>query len=675
MAFPALWMLMFFIFNVKQSVCEPRTTEAALICSNRTAANSDRQIYVASFLAAMDSLTPQVSRQKYGVAENGTGNNTVYAFVECMKDLSENDCNLCFAQIKTQILRCLPFQRLIKGGRLFYDGCYLRYDDYMFFNESLSYFDRVVCGVADFGGNQSLFRESVEDLVRNMSLEGPKNDGFFTGFVNTGNFTVYGLAQCWEFVNGSDCGTCLKNSVENLSSCTPKTEGRILNAGCYLRYSTTRFYNNSGTDESNGNGGSSHRWTTILASICGAVAFLLFAATVSFFMRKKMLRQRREKKRLGAMLDTVNKSKLNFPYETLEKATNYFHESNKLGQGGSGSVYKGILPGGQIVAIKRLFFNTTQWVDHFFNEVNLISGIDHKNLVKLLGSSITGPESLLVYEYVTNQSLHDYLFVRKDVPQLSWEERFKIILGIAEGLAYLHEESKLRIIHRDIKLSNILLDEDFTPKIADFGLARLFPEDKTHISTAVAGTLGYMAPEYVVRGKLTEKADVYSFGVLVIEVVCGTKIYAFSQNSHSILQKVWNLYGAGKLSEAVDPSLENKFQEDEASRVLQIGLICVQASAELRPSMSIVVKMLTENHEIPQSTQPPFLNSSNAEASPFNRPGVIPKDLKEFASGVKNMKFVPCFRIATFDAKAYKSFFQDDDVHDYGGREPTPTPT
>ncbi|CAA3020539.1 Cysteine-rich receptor-like protein kinase 3 [Olea europaea subsp. europaea] len=144
----------------------------------------------------------------------------------------------------------------------------------------------------------------------------------------------------------------------------------------------------------------------------------------------------------------------------------------------------------------------------------------------------------------------------------------------------------------------------------------------THISTAIAGTLGYMAPEYMVRGKLTEKVDVYSFGVLVIEVVLGTKNYALSLNSHSILQKVWNLYRAGKLSEAVDQSLENKFQEHEALRVLQIGLICVQASAELRPSMSLVVKMLTENHKIPQPRQPPFLNSSNAEVSQFNQPGV-----------------------------------------------------
>jgi serine/threonine protein kinase len=327
------------------------------------------------------------------------------------------------------------------------------------------------------------------------------------------------------------------------------------------------------------------------------------------------VKKRRERKQFGALLVAVNKSKLNFSYETLEHATNYFHNSNKLGQGGSGSVYKGILPDGQVVAVKRLFFNTTQWVDHFFNEVNLISGINHKNLVKLLGCSITGPESLLVYEFVANQSVHDHLFGKKDVQPLSWEERYKIILGTAEGLAYLHEESNLRIIHRDIKLSNVLLNDDLSPKIADFGLARLFPEDKTHISTAIAGTLGYMAPEYIVRGKLTEKADVYSFGVLVMEVVSGRKNNSFSQNAHSILQMAWNLYGLGTLYEAVDLSLQGKFEDEEARKLLQIGLLCVQASAELRPSMSMVVKMLKDNHEIPQPTQPPFLTSSSAETS------------------------------------------------------------
>ncbi|XP_051122501.1 cysteine-rich receptor-like protein kinase 3 isoform X2 [Andrographis paniculata] len=617
-----LWSLIILNFTVHQSFGEPRATEVALICGNRTAVPSDRQVYVANFLSAMESLTPQVSRQGYGVAINGTENNTVYAFGECMKDLSRRDCDLCFAQCKTQVLRCLPFQRLIKGGRLIFDGCYLRYDDYMFFNESLGSVDTTVCGDDEFSGNQTLFRANVLELVRNARVEGPKNDGFFTGLVSHGNLTVYGLGQCWEFVNGSDCMDCLENAASRLVSCSSKVEGRALNTGCYLRYSTTKFYNNSGIDDALGEGGESHRRAIIIASTCVAVACLLFIAMISLFVRRKILREKTAKKQLGPLLAVVNKSRINYSYESLERATNYFHDSNKLGQGGSGSVYKGILPGGQIVAVKRLFFSTKQWVDHFFNEVNLISGVEHTNLVKLLGCSVTGPESLLVYEYVPNQSLHDYFFVRKDVPKLGWEERLKIILGAAEGLAFLHEKSNLRIIHRDVKLSNILLDDDFTPKIADFGLARMFPEDQSHITTAVAGTLGYMAPEYIIRGKLTEKADVYSYGVVIVEVMTGVTNSTFLRNSNSILHKVWNLNRLGKLTEAIDPSMNGKCPEELASRVLRIGLLCVQASAELRPSMSAVATMLIGNEQIPEPTKPPFLSSSIAAtpaavSSPF----------------------------------------------------------
>ncbi|KAH9708783.1 cysteine-rich receptor-like protein kinase 3 [Citrus sinensis] len=584
----------------KPLLCDPRATRAALICTNRTASSSLRRTFITNFLAAMDIVTPLIARQRYAAVVNGTGTASVYAFGECMKDLSPNDCNLCFAQCKTQVLKCLPFQLATRGGRVFYDGCYLRYDDYDFFNESLSSQDRTVCGSKDFGGNNTVFGANAIELVRNLSVQAVKNDGFFVGSVtfSKGNVSVHGLAQCWEFVNGSACENCLENAVSRIASCTQKEEGRVLNAGCYLRYSTQRFYNNSGPDPVPGNGGD-NKLAVILAT--SAVALLLVFSLVAFFVRRKLLQKRRERKQLGALQVAVNKSKLNFSYETLEKATNYFHESNKLGQGGSGSVYKGTLPGGEAVAVKRLFYNTTQWVDHFFNEVNLISGINHKNLVKLLGCSITGPESLLVYEFVPNQSLLDNLFVRQDVEPLSWEVRYKIILSAAEGLTYLHEESKLRIIHRDIKLSNILLDEEFTAKIADFGLVRLFPEDITHISATLAGTLGYMAPEYVVRGKLTEKADVYSFGVVVIEVV-------------------WDLYVKGRLHEAVDPALAGNFQEGEPSRLLQIGLLCVQASAELRPSMSIVVKMLTGNHEILQPTQPPFLNPNGSEISSVGTP-------------------------------------------------------
>ncbi|KAK8659564.1 hypothetical protein V6N13_029764 [Hibiscus sabdariffa] len=613
-------LLFFFVFSLfpNLSLCDPRATEAALVCTNRTASITNRQTFSANFLAAMNTFTPLIIRQRYGAVVNGSGDTKVYALGECMKDLDQSDCNVCFAQCKAQIVRCLPFQSGTRGGRLFYDGCYLRYDDYNFFGESLSEGDRTVCATRDVVGssNRTRFRANVMELVRNLSIQAPKNDGFFVGsMVKEDNVTVYGLAQCWEVVNASACGSCLANAVSRVSSCLPKEEGRVLNAGCYLRYSTHKFYYNSTALPVAGNP-RRRRLAIILATTFSAMALTLIIAAAIFFVHKKHVKKREETKQLGALSPLLNKSKLSFSYESLEKATDYFNDLNKLGQGGSGSVYKGTLSDGRVVAIKRLFFNTRQWVDHFFNEVNLISGIHHKNLVKLLGCSITGPESLLVYEYVSNQSLHDYLFVRKDVEPLRWEARYKIVLGTAEGLAYLHEESKLRIIHRDIKPSNVLLDADLTPKIADFGLVRLFPEDKSHISTAIAGTLGYMAPEYAVRGKLSEKADVYSFGVFVIEITCGRRNKCFSPDLVCILHMVWNHYEADKLSEAVDPVIDYHFQE-KASRLLQIGLLCVQASAEIRPSMSTIVQMLTDDTlEIPQPTQPPpFYSHSSREVS------------------------------------------------------------
>ncbi|KAL7261146.1 hypothetical protein ACSBR1_006734 [Camellia fascicularis] len=640
MAFSILCILIFLTFSTTPSLSDPRATEAALICTNTSAQPSDRQVFVANFLTAIDAVTTLVSAQHYGGAINGSGNTTVYAFGECMKDLSRSDCDLCFAQIKTQILRCLPFQRLIRGGRLFYDGCYLRYDDYMFFNESLSGLDRTVCGSSGFvGGNETLFRENVGDLVRNLSLEGVNNGRFAVGSVSRGNLTVYGLAQCWEFVNGSDCVKCLGDAEVKIGSCLAEQEGRVLNSGCYMRYSTQKFYYNSTSGGQSGHGENflensfrnssmtsltknrkrKHNWLLTL--------ILVFVA---------------ERKQLGALLFTVNNSKLNFSYETLEKATNYFHQSNKLGQGGSGSVYKGILPDGHTVAIKRLFFNTTQWVDHFFNEVNLISDIHHKNLAKLLGCSITGPESLLVYEFVANQSLNDHLFVKKNVLQpLNWEVRYKIILGTAEGLAYLHEESKLRIIHRDIKLSNVLLDEDFEPKIADFGLARLLPEDKTHISTAIAGTLGYMAPEYLAHGQLTEKADVYSFGVLLLEIVTGRQNNRSktAEYSDSLITIAWEHFQQGAVEELFDPNLmlhnhnHNSNIKNEVLRVVHIGLLCTQEAPSLRPSMSTALRMLANKDEnLPPPTNPPFIDEKTMELNDTRENQTYPLNVDNSAS-------------------------------------------
>ncbi|KAK7407236.1 hypothetical protein VNO78_08971 [Psophocarpus tetragonolobus] len=617
------FFVIFLFYHALFALADPRDTEVAVLCTNTTAPmlQTQRQAFLGNFYDSLEALTALVTRQRYALVVKGTteNNTTVYAFGECMKDLSKPDCDVCFAKCKTRLLRCSPFQRGIVGGRLFFDGCYLRYDGYNFFNESLSPWDVTVCGSEDFSGNWSVYKANTVELVENLSIEVPKNEGFFVGYVSRRNVTVYGLAQCWKYVNGSACQNCLAEAVTRIDSCAPKQEGKALNAGCYLMYSTHNFYNSSNHNAPQENQGHKNL-AIIVAASSASLALLLIVVTVIFFGRKNLLKRRRERRQFGVLWDTVNKSKLNIAYEILEKATDYFSDSNKLGQGGSGSVYKGALPDGTTVAIKRLNFNTSQWADHFFNEVNLISGIHHKNLVKLLGCSITGPESLLVYEFVPNHSLHDHLSGRMNSQQLTWEVRHKLILGTAEGLAYLHEESQ-RIIHRDIKLGNVLIDDDFTPKIADFGLARLFPEDKSHLSTAICGTLGYMAPEYVVLGKLTDKADVYSFGVLIMEMISGRKSKSFVDNSYSILHTVWNLYGSNRLCDIVDPILEGNYPAEEACKLLKIGLLCAQASAELRPPMSVVVEMINKNHEITQPTQPPFLSCASAQFSKSILPG------------------------------------------------------
>lgn len=448
------------------------------------------------------------------------------------------------------------------------------------------------------------FKEKVDRVVNNVTMKAVLNGGSAV----EESERLYAMAECWKTVSRDGCRECLKRAGYGVRGCSPSREGRGLNAGCYLRYSTEKFYNGSETED---NHGTVRKEVTSAVALAVASLFLLctFGVYVGYARISKL---KKEHEILGRVSSTINKSNLNFKYEMLEKATGYFHPSRKLGQGGAGAVFRGILPDGSSVAVKRLFFNTRQWVDDFFNEVNLISGIQHKNLVKLLGCSIEGPESLLVYEYVANKSLDNFFFDKNKSEILSWKQRFDIVVGIAEGLAYLHEGSEIRIIHRDIKSSNVLLDESFTPKIADFGLARCFGADKTHLSTGIAGTLGYMAPEYLVRGQLTEKADVYSFGVLVLEIVCGRKNSVFIQDSGSVLQTVWKLYKSDRLKESLDPCLrDDDIQEQEVAGVIQVGLLCAQASVALRPSMTEVVRMLTDKDvEIPKPNQPPFLDSS-----------------------------------------------------------------
>ncbi|CAA7057963.1 unnamed protein product [Microthlaspi erraticum] len=286
-----------------------------------------------------------------------------------------------------------------------------------------------------------------------------------------------------------------------------------------------------------------------------------------------------------------------YSFESVALATDYFSDENKLGEGGFGPVYKGMLVNGEEVAIKRLSIASGQGLVEFKNEAMLIAKLQHTNLVQLLGCCIEKDEKMLIYEYMPNKSLDYFLFdpLRKNV--LDWRLRFRIMEGIIQGLLYLHKYSRLKVIHRDIKASNILLDEEMNPKIADFGMARIFGAEESKANTKrVAGTFGYMPPEYFKEGLFSAKSDVFSFGVLMLEIICGRKNSSFQHDSEGpliLIVNAWNLFKENRIREVIDPSLgDSALENPQVLRCVQVALLCVQENAEDRPSMLDVVSMI-----------------------------------------------------------------------------------
>ncbi|KAL3746605.1 hypothetical protein ACJRO7_015551 [Eucalyptus globulus] len=312
-----------------------------------------------------------------------------------------------------------------------------------------------------------------------------------------------------------------------------------------------------------------------------------------------------------------------FTFSSIEVATDYFAPRNKLGEGGFGPVYKGQLPEGLEIAVKRLSKMSRQGLEEFKNEVSLISKLQHRNLVRLLGCCIEGEESILIYEYMPNKSLDSFIFDPAKRALLDWRKRVDIIEGIAQGILYLHKYSRLRIIHRDLKTSNILLDSNKNPKISDFGMARIFGENETQVKTIrVVGTRGYMSPEYAMNGLFSEMSDVFAFGVILLEIVSGEKNIAFFGRDHwlNLPGKAWDLWKAGKCKEFVDQTLATSCSESSAERLVQLGLLCVQERPTYRPTMSDVVSVLNnETMPLPLPREPAFLTSKTDSASSSRR--------------------------------------------------------
>ncbi|CAN6574392.1 unnamed protein product [Malus baccata var. baccata] len=363
---------------------------------------------------------------------------------------------------------------------------------------------------------------------------------------------------------------------------------------------------------------------SLVIAIVTTVTSLLLVIFGYFLWKKTLGKKREQRNRYGETKSKFaaggenNDAELPiFGLRAIIAATNNFAEANKLGEGGFGPVYKGILAENQEVAIKRLSKKSGQGQQEFMNELKLIAKLQHTNLVRLLGCCLEEEEMILIYEYMPNRSLDKLLFDASEKRELDWGRRFRIIEGIAQGVLYIHKYSRLKIIHRDLKASNILLDRALNPKISDFGMARIFGINQTEANTnRVVGTYGYMSPEYARYGHFSEKLDVFSFGVLLLEIVSGKKNAAFYRFEHSptLAGWAWELWKEGRGMEVIDESVRETCHLDEALRCIHVGFLCVQEAPADRPTMSSVIRMLqgNESTSLPPSKEPAFSTHRNS---------------------------------------------------------------
>ncbi|KAK8946929.1 putative receptor-like protein kinase [Platanthera zijinensis] len=349
----------------------------------------------------------------------------------------------------------------------------------------------------------------------------------------------------------------------------------------------------------------------VYASSSAAAAFLLISVTLGLYL----WRSRKQRKTTAATPATPNTGSIWFDIRELEKSTGYFSQRNLIGRGGFGVVYRGVLPDGRAVAVKHVLESEFQGDDEFRNEVEIISNLRHRNLVPLRGCCITsadaeeGTQRFLVYDFMPNGNLNDRIFLDSaggisKYPPLTWPQRKNIILDVAKALAYLHYGIKPAIFHRDIKATNILLDGEMRARVADFGLARQSREGQSHLTTRVAGTHGYLAPEYALYGQLTEKSDVYSFGVVVLEIMSGRRALDMASTTGVVLVTdwAWTLVKVGKAEDVLDRALtsaEGFGPKGMMERFVLVGILCAHVMVALRPTIEDALAMLEGDIELP----------------------------------------------------------------------------
>ncbi|CAA0835942.1 Cysteine-rich receptor-like protein kinase 29 [Striga hermonthica] len=574
--------------------------------------------YAANLNAVLSSIPATIDAATgFFNASLGRPPDRAHANALCRADIQPDACRICVRDITANLLAACPYQR---QAAEWWELCTLRYS-----NETLLgtlqttpyvyvHYPQTAASPENFTAD--LWR-LLDDLRGRAAAGGPLRK------VAAGNTTapdfqnIYALVQCSPDLSEQDCTACLMEAAQEIPRCCGgRAWARITMSSCNLQFRTVPFYNETRLVELQavppapelepaqvapetrltppGRGGANNTTRTMIIVVVAVVCCIIVAVFACALLRKRIKRKPGEQDKTDDKSITIES--LKYALSTIREATNDFSDANKLGQGGFGAVYKGVLSNGEKIAVKRLSENSGQGDVEFKNEVVLLAKLQHRNLVRLLGFCLEGAEKLLVYEFVQKGSLDHFIFDPFKCSYLDWEKRYNIIKGIARGILYLHEDSQLRIIHRDLKPSNVLLDGSMNPKIADFGLAKLFEQDETQGNTSrIAGTYGYMAPEYALHGQFSVKSDVFSFGVLLLEIISGLKNNSVrhGESIEHLLSFAWKNWKDQTTANLVDPCLRSSAGIiRDMVRCIHIGLLCVQENPTDRPTMASVVVML-----------------------------------------------------------------------------------
>ncbi|XP_020588271.1 cysteine-rich receptor-like protein kinase 15 isoform X2 [Phalaenopsis equestris] len=569
-------------------------------------------------LSNLISTTPKTQKLFFKDTAGFVQKQTAFGLAQCRPDKSAAICADCLNRAAALSLN--ETCRGKKSVSVRNEYCVLRYDDQDIASvrENRDYNNLYRQDVA---ANPAEYGQQVGELLEGLMLEA-KNNALRIGAgvkTNDMNGDIYGLVWCTMDLAPDDCYECLGEGLKNYGGNHGlySLGGGSMTLSCIVTYNNYIFFDRSliqdispapAVDRTGSSRRSQREKIIIAVSVSASILSAIIVICIFLICRRKLIVRKCNKHAVEENIRTSESHLL--PFVRLKAATNGFSDENKLGEGRFGPVYKGVLWDGRQIVVKRLSKTNGEGLVKLRNEAALVAQLQHKNLVKLLGCCLQENEKLLVYEYLPNASLDKHLYDPAWRAQLDWKRRHIIIEGIARGLVYLHNHSRLRIIHRDLNAKNILLDGDMNPKISDFSLAKPVGINESQWNTKqIAGTFGYMAPEYATRGLFSTKSDVFSYGMVVLEIITGRRNASFIEggNALNLQTYVWQQWNQGESEKVIDRELGGLYQLEDVLRCINIGLLCIQADPAERPSMASVVLMLSTNAEmLPAPTLPGY---------------------------------------------------------------------